>query len=163
MGGLGASVIWTPAPLPSEEESPQEGSDLSAVPLGTAVDAAVPAVSPRATLRELIYRMLSEGRTAFLVWREAPLGVVTVWDLLAAFAAGRPAKATRVEEVMGTEEVYVVDPGAPLLPVLGWMEAAGVPLVVLLEKGEVRGVLTVRGALGRLGRGSREGPRPTRR
>lgn len=151
-------LTWKTAPPGLSEE----GRDLLLGHLRKATvegfaDPTVPAVSPRASLRELLFRMVSEKRSAFLVWQDVPLGTVSHIDVLLAFAAGRNAKLTGVEQVMQGGAVHAIPPDAPLLPTLAWMVTESVPLVVLTDGEEVRGVLTVSGAFARLDQLAREG------
>lgn len=109
-----------------------------------------PAVAPRATVRDLLYRMITEERSAFVVWEDGPVGTVTCRDAIKSYAAGASAKARRVSDLMGEASGYAVAAGAPALPVLLWMVRHDIPMVAVMEGEEFRGIFSPSRALAQL-------------
>lgn len=116
----------------------------------------IPAISPRASGREMLYRMISERKLAYLVWRNAPQGIVTYLDALLGFASGKSAKATKVSEMAGQGGLYAVSPDTRVLPLLLWMMRNAVPMVAVFEGDDFVGIFTTAGVFERLIRSAKE-------
>ncbi len=110
----------------------------------------IPAISPDAPVRELLFRMVTERQLAFVVWRNRPHGVVTYLDALLSFASGMSAKVTQVEEIAREENTYAVPPDTPVLHLLLWMAEHGVPTVIVFDEERFLGIFTTSSAFGRM-------------
>lgn len=106
------------------------------------LEANMPAISPRANVREFVHRMMTERKLAYLVWRHEPHGIATYLDALLSFAAGKSAKATRVSEIVRDEGVYATSPDTPVLPLILWMTENSVPMVAVFKGGSLLGIFT---------------------
>ncbi len=107
----------------------------------------VPAISPAASVRELLYRMVTEKKLAFVVWRNKPHGIVTYHDALLSFASGKSAKATKVSEIVGNGGVYAASPDTRVLPLLLWMTENTIPMVAIYDGEAFQGIFTASTAL----------------
>jgi predicted transcriptional regulator len=116
----------------------------------------IPAVSPDASVRELLYRMISERKPGYVVWRNAPQGLVSYLDALLGFASGRSAKATKVSEIMVQEGLWAVDPDTKVLSLLLWMVKNSVPMVAVFKNEDFMGIFTMAGAFERLVKSAQE-------
>lgn len=125
-------------------------ASLQEAKVGDLMEERIPAVSPEATVRELLYRMISERKPGYVVWRNAPQGLVSYLDALLGFASGRSAKATKVSEIMAREGIYAVDPDTRALPLLLWMVSHSVPMVAVYRDEEFLGIFTTASAFERL-------------
>lgn len=113
------------------------------------LEAKIPAISPEATVRELLFRMVTEKQLAFVVWRNRPTSVVTFLDALLAFASGMSPKTIRVADIAREENTYAVPPETPVLPLLLWMSRHGVHMVIVHEEEGLLGIFTPASALER--------------
>lgn len=120
--------------------------DLSAARAADLLETKNPAISPDASVRDLLYRMITERKLAYVVWRGGPHGVVTYQDVLRSFAAGEIAKTKKVSEIVGQEGMFAVEGDTKALPLLQWMMRNAIPVVTVFKGKEFLGIFTASSA-----------------
>lgn len=123
---------------------------LAEVKVRELLEESVPAISPRATVRELLFRMAKERRTAYVVWEDEPTGSVSQAEALLGYASGMNAKVTRVRDIARGDDMFVVNSDTPALPLVIWMFENNVPLVAICDGEAFQGIVTPSSALSRM-------------
>ncbi|ABO09225.1 CBS domain-containing protein [Pyrobaculum calidifontis] len=128
-----------------EEALPGEQAKL-AVEEGTAGDLAkseYPTVSESATLEEVAYKMLAAGTDYVVVIDSAgqPIGVVTKDELVKAYK--ERGRSVKVGELMTPADVAAVNPFSSLMSTTRKINAFELDGVVVVEGGNIMGVVTV--------------------
>ncbi len=137
-------MAWKRPDLDNYEEQDLGGflKDLSKAKAVDLLETKNPAISPEVPVRELLFRMITERKLAYVIWKDGPHGVVTYQDVLRSFAAGESAKTTKVSEIVGQEGMFSVKAETPALPLLQWMMRNSVPIVAVFKDEEFQGVFT---------------------
>ncbi len=109
-------------------------------------------LEPDTTVREAS-RLMKDRKHGFVITSRpdgSPGGVVTEWDILAKVVAeGKDPSKVKLREIM-TGEVVSVDSGEGIAQVAQLMTDRGIRRVVVIDHGEVIGVITARTILARL-------------
>ncbi len=145
----GVPLVWKRPDLDGYEAQERVFlEDLSGSSAGDLLEPKNPAISPDATVRDLLFRMITERKLAFVIWRNGPHGVVTYQDVLRSFAAGESAKTSKVSEIVGQEGMFAVEAETPALPLLWWMIRSSVPMVAVFRGEKFLGIFTASSAFG---------------
>lgn len=144
-------MAWKRPDLNSYKERDPRGilEDLSETRAADLLETKNPAISPDASLRDLLYRMITERKLAYVIWKGGPHGVVTYQDVLRSFAAGEVAKTTKVSEIVGQEGMFAVEDDTKAMPLLQWMMRNAVPMVAVFRGEEFLGIFTASSAFER--------------
>lgn len=110
---------------------------------GNFLERSLQAVSPKSTLKDLMYRMVSERRDAFVVWEEGPKGIIDYHHVLVALAAGKQPKNTTIEDVFRPSPIPCVEKSENVLGVLAWMAKKRSKMVAVVEGSQFLGVITL--------------------
>ncbi len=109
-------------------------------------------LEPDTTVREAS-KIMKDRKHGFVITSRpdgSPGGVVTEWDILAKVVAeGKDPSKVKLREIM-TSEVVSVDSGEGIAQVAQLMTDRGIRRVVVIDHGEVIGVITARTILARL-------------
>ncbi len=109
-------------------------------------------LEPDVTVREAS-KIMKDKKHGFVITSRpdgSPGGVVTEWDILAKVVAeGRDPSRVKLKEIM-TSEVVSVDSGEGISQVAQLMTDRGIRRVVVVDHGEVIGVITAKTILARL-------------
>jgi CBS domain-containing protein len=109
-------------------------------------------LEPDTTVREAS-KIMKDRRHGFVITSRpdgSPGGVVTEWDILAKVVAeGKDPSKVKLREIM-TSEVVSVNSGEGIAQVAQLMTDRGIRRVVVIDHGEVIGVITARTILARL-------------
>ena len=109
-------------------------------------------LKPETTVRETSKIMKERGHGFVITSRPdgTPGGIVTEWDILSKVVAeGRDPSKVRLVEIM-TSEVVTVDAREGISQVAQLMTDRGIRRVVVVDDGEVIGVITAKTILARL-------------
>lgn len=100
-------------------------------------------VHPEDSVMEAVEVMVNEEiGSVVVVDDEEPVGILTRRDVMnRVLKANLPPSQTRVEEVM-SRPLITVTPGEPITAAVRKMQESGVTRLVVMEKGQLRGIVT---------------------